>query len=596
MSIPMHNPTAPEARHIGQIFFQRVEELGAQTFIYLQSDGGFEEISWRDFGAMVRGIILALFGLGLTPGEAVAIIGENSFQRACADLATLAGGFPNVIVAPASSDALLLKVLQHAECRAAFVENEVGVGRLLNMQGQLPALAHIFMMSQNRSRLPRVLGFDDLVERGGARDDTRLGTILESIHTRDLATIMYTSGSTGEPKGVMRTHENLLSNITNGGEIVVSRPDDLFVIVLSLNHLLGRFGFLKSAITGRTTAIIKATEMEVDLKVIQSLGGTAMAVVPRVMQRIWNSMLDRNDNRHQWETLEALDQKNSATGLDAAEKESFAGLQAGLKTAARQSLGGRMKYVSYSGAAMPARIMRFFELVGIPLIGAYGSTECGGVTLCGIGENRPGNLGKPFPNVEVRIADDGEILVRGPTVSPGYFQNPEATREVFDPDGWYHTGDLGALEEDGSLRIVGRKKDIFYCADGSNIYPAFIELQLESDAFIRQAVLVGDHRPFIAALVVPEYARVAEALACSADVLTDQQIRTMLDQRIARLNARLEHFERIQKFLVMKDDFPLEVRSVNAFQKVKVDRKKAAEHFQKQIAEIYATPPEEPRL
>src|ERR1051325_10894475 len=124
MSIPMHNPTAPEARHIGQIFFQRVEELGAQTFIYLQCDGGFEEISWRDFGAMVRGIILALFGLGLTPGEAVAVIGENSFQRACADLATLAGGFPNVIVAPASSDALLLKVLQHAEGRAAFVENE----------------------------------------------------------------------------------------------------------------------------------------------------------------------------------------------------------------------------------------------------------------------------------------------------------------------------------------------------------------------------------------------------------------------------------------------------------------------------------------
>jgi long-chain acyl-CoA synthetase len=186
--------------------------------------------------------------------------------------------------------------------------------------------------------------------------------------------------------------------------------------------------------------------------------------------------------------------------------------------------------------------------------------------------------------------------VRGPTVSPGYFQNPEATREVFDPDGWYHTGDLGALENDGSLRIVGRKKDIFYCADGSNIYPAFIELQLESDSFIRQAVLLGDHRPFIAALVVPERVQIAKSLGCSADVLTDQQIKITLDQRIARLNARLEHFERIQKFLMMKEDFPLEVRSVNAFQKVKVDRKKAAEHFQKQIEEIYAAPAEELRL
>lgn len=592
----MQNPTAPDLRHIGQIFFQRVEELGTRTFIHLQKDGGFEEISWRDFGSMARSIILALFGLGFAPGEAIGIIGENSFERACADLATLAGGFPNVIVAPSSSDTLLLKVLQHANCRAAFVEDELGVGRLLNIQGQLPSLSHIFMMSANRSGLPRTMGFDELVKQGQSGDRTRLDAIVESIHARDLATIMYTSGSTGEPKGVMRTHENLLSNITNGGEIVVSRPDDLFVIVLSLNHLLGRFGFLKSAVTGRTTALIKATEMDVDLKVIESLAGTAMAVVPRVMQRIWNGMLDRSNNRRQWEALEALDQKNNAADLGPIDKETFAGLQTELKSAARQALGGRVKYISYSGAAMPAPIMRFFELVGIPLIGAYGSTECGGVTLCGIGENRPGNLGKPFPNVEVRIADDGEILVRGPTVSPGYFQNPEATREVFDPDGWFYTGDLGALEEDGSLRIVGRKKDVFYCAEGSNIFPAFIELQLESDPLIRQAVLIGDHRPFIAALVVPESLRIAESLGCSVDSVTDQQIRMALNQRIARLNARLEHFERIQKFLVMKADFPLEVRSVNAFQKVKVDRNKAAEHFRSQIEEIYAAPPEELRL
>ncbi len=593
-SLPGHSSSC--ARHIGQIFFQRVEELGAQTFIRLQKDAGFEEISWRDFGAMVRSFILALCGLGLAPGEAVAIVGENSFQRACADLATLAGGFPNVIIAPACSDGLLAKVLQHARCRAAFVDDEIGAGRLLNLQGQLPALSHIFIMSQSRSRLPRALGFDDLIDRGRGGEAARLDAVLESIHADDLATIMYTSGSTGEPKGVMRTQDNLLSNITNGGEIVVSRPDDLFVIVLSLNHLLGRFGFLKSAVTGRTTAIIKATELDVDLKVIESLAGTAMALVPRVMQRIWNGILDRGDNLRRWEILEALDQKSSAAGLDPAEREQFAELQADLKNAARRALGGRVKYISYSGAAMPARIMRFFELIGIPLIGAYGSTECGGVTLCGIGENRPGNLGKPFPNVQVRIAEDGEILVRGPTVSPGYFQNPEATREVFDPDGWYHTGDLGALENDGSLRIIGRKKDVFYCAEGSNIYPAVIELQLESDPLIRQAVLLGDHRPFIAALVVPERARIAEALGCALSALTEAQTRAALERRIEALNGRLEHFEKIQKFVVMPDDFPPEVRSVNAFQKVKVDRKAAAERYRKEIEEIYRAAAEERRL
>ena len=428
-TVQLHS--SANGRHIGEIFFRRVEELSARTFIKLQNGSGWEEISWRDFGSLVRNILLALYALGLAAGESIAIIGENSLQRACADLATLAGGFPNVVIAPALSDGMLLRVLAHAKCRAAFVENAVAVGRLLNLQGRLPALSHIFVMEEAGVHLPSTIAFAELVEKGRRGSAERLANILESVHAHDLATIMYTSGSTGEPKGVMRTQDNLLSNITNGGEIIVSRPDDLFVIVLSLNHLLGRFGFLKSAVTGRTTAIIKATEMDLDLKVVESLAGTAMAMVPRVMQRIWNGLLDQEDNRQRWEMIERLDRKNSADGLGAADREKFDVLVSELKKTARQALGGRIKYISYGGAAMPPRIMRFFELIGIPLIGAYGSTECGGVTLCGIGENRPGNLGKPFPNVEVRIAEDAEILVRGPTVSPGYFENPEATREVF---------------------------------------------------------------------------------------------------------------------------------------------------------------------
>jgi long-chain acyl-CoA synthetase len=588
--------SSSNGRHIGEIFFRRVAELGVQTFIKLQNGSGWEEVSWRDFGAQVRSILLALYGLGLVTGESIAIIGENSLQRACADLATLAGGFPNVVIAPALSDSLLLKVLAHAKCRAAFVEDAIGVGRLLNLRGQLPDLAHIFVMEETGVHLPHTIDFAELVEKGRRGNAERLTSILESVHAHDLATIMYTSGSTGEPKGVMRTQDNLLSNITNGGEIIVSRPDDLFVIVLSLNHLLGRFGFLKSAVTGRTTAIIKATEMDLDLKVVESLAGTAMAMVPRVMQRIWNDLLDQEGNRQRWEMIETLDRKNSADGLGAADREKFDVLVSELKKTAHKALGGRIKYISYSGAAMPPRIMRFFELIGIPLIGAYGSTECGGVTLCGIGENRPGNLGKPFPNVEVRIAADTEILVRGPTVSPGYFENPEATREVFDPDGWYHTGDLGALDPDGSLRVIGRKKDIFYCADGSSIYPAFIELQLENEPFIRQAVLLGDHRPFIAALLVPERGRIAESLGLGESALTDADTQAVLQSRIEQLNARLEHYEEIHKFVVMKDDFPPEVRGVNVFQKIKVDRKEVAQRYQKEIEEIYLSPPREVQL
>jgi long-chain acyl-CoA synthetase len=587
----MESPQKPpytKDRHLGAIFFRRVAELGDRTFVKLQRNERFEEISWRDFGAMVQNVLLALYAIGLAPGERVAIIGENSLQWLCADLATLAGGLPNVIVSPTLSDVMLLRILSHSRCRAAFVQNPTGVGRLLNLKSQLPALSHVVVMEGAESNLPNTLSFAHLLERGARVEAARLFEILESVHGNDLATIMYTSGSTGEPKGVMRTQDNLLSNISNGGAIVRSTPEELFIIVLSLNHLFGRFGFLKSAVTGRTTAIIEATELELNLKLVELLAGTSLAVVPRVMERIWQSMLEEDGNGELWEQLETLDRKKTELGhLDGDESRQFDELRARLKNVVKKSLGGRIKYMSYAGAAMPPRIMRFFELIGIPLIGSYGSTECGGVTLSGIGDTKPGSLGKPFPNCELHIAEDGELLVRGPTVTPGYFENPEATREAIDPEGWFHTGDLGTIDGDGCLFITGRKKDVFNCSDGSNIYPGYIELLLESEPFVRQAILLGDRRPFIAALIVPERKKIAGELHKEESALTESEIATALQSRIDQLNARLEQFEKIREFAVLQNDFSDEVRTFTVFQKIKVDRKAVEQRYQKEIETIY---------
>lgn len=562
--------------------------MGDRTFVKLQRNERFEEISWRDFGAMVQKVLLALYAIGLAPGERVAIVGENSLQWLCADLATLAGGLPNVIVSPTLSDVMLLRILGHSRCRAAFVQNPTGVGRLLNLKSQLPALSHIVVMEGAASHLPDTVSFAQLVERGARVEEARLFEILESVHGNDLATIMYTSGSTGEPKGVMRTQDNLLSNISNGGAIVRAAPEELFIIVLSLNHLFGRFGFLKSAVTGRTTAIIEATELELNVKLLERLAGTSLAVVPRVMERIWQSMLEEDGNGELWERLETLDRKKTERAqLDDDQSRQFDELRATLKNIVQKSLGGRIKYMSYAGAAMPPRIMRFFELIGIPLIGSYGSTECGGVTLSGIGDTKPGSLGKPFPNCELQIAEDGELLVRGPTVTPGYFENPEATREAIDAEGWFHTGDLGTIDADGCLFISGRKKDIFNCSDGSNIYPGYIELLLENEPFVRQAILLGDRRPFIAALIVPDKKKIAGELHKENAALTEREIATALQSRIDQLNQRLEQFEKVRRFAVMRDDFSDEVRTVTVFQKIKVDRKAVEQRYQKEIDEIY---------
>jgi long-chain acyl-CoA synthetase len=580
-------PPSAHSCHVGQIFFQRAAELGGRTFIKLQTGESFEEISWREFGILVGQVLLGLCVVGIAPGETVAIVGENCLPWLAADLATLAGGFPNVVLAPSLSDVMFVKVLGHAQCRAAFVQDAAVARRLVNLQGQLPALQQLIVMDDSGAGIVSAINFRQLLERGAGAHG--LVARLQAVQANDLATIMYTSGSTGEPKGVMRSQDNLLANITNGGAITVSAQDELTVNILSLNHLFGRFGFLKSAVTGRTTALIEAVDTKVDLPVIEQLSPTGLAVVPRIMERIWDRLLAQDGNQESWRNLEGFDDKRLSAGLSDADSRCFDELRAQLGANVRRALGGRIKYVAYGGAAMPPRIMRFFELIGLPLIGSYGSTECGGVTLCGIGDSRPGNLGKPFANVQIRIAADGEILVRGPTVSPGYYKNPEATREAFNEEGWYCTGDIGLIEADGSLKITGRKKDNFNCADGSNIYPGFIELQLENELYIGQAVLVGDGRPFIAALIFPDCQKIAESLNRDIATLSEAEITAALSSQIERVNGRLESYERIRRIAVVHNEFPAEVRSINHFHKVKVNREQVAAHYRQQVDAIYRT-------
>jgi long-chain acyl-CoA synthetase len=306
------------------------------------------------------------------------------------------------------------------------------------------------------------------------------------------------------------------------------------------------------------------------------------------MERLWNAILDRASIGQLWNRIEKLDGENRRTGSGNHPNGEIAALKANLREAAQQALGGRIKYITYGGAAMPPRILRFFDIIRVPLVGSYGSTECGGVTLCGIGNAKPGSLGRPFPNVELRLSEDGEILVRGPSVIPGYFQDLEATREAFDPDGWFRIGNLGRIDNEGYLYIIGRKKDLFNCADGSNINPRTIEALLENDSFIRQAVLLGDHRPFIAALVVPERRRIATALDRMETALSDRDVQAALKQRLDMINTQLDRYEKIRKITVISDDFPEELRSPTALQKIKIDRQAVEDRYRTEIETIYS--------
>ena len=306
----MEPPHTFPDRHVAGLFFARVRELAGHTFLKLQRSNHFQEISWREFGAQVSAAVLGLCALGLVKGDAVGILGENSLEWLCADLATLAGGFPNVIISPALSTAMILKILAHSCCRAVFVDNESNGERLAMLKRRLPRLERIIVMDPG-SAAAHGVSFTELAALGRKQDPAAVQPLLDSIQPDDVASIMYTSGSTGEPKGVMRTQGNLLANLSNGREITRSQPDDSIVILLSVNHLLGLFGFLKSAVTGRCTGIIEATEESVDLDVVGALAPTGITIVPRVMEKIWNSLLDRSNNRLRWEELQSLDQRKS---------------------------------------------------------------------------------------------------------------------------------------------------------------------------------------------------------------------------------------------------------------------------------------------
>lgn len=554
------------------------------------SDGTWTSISSDEIGRRARAMALGLRSKDFERGDPIAILSETRLEWALSDWAIVMAGLRSVPVYPVLPADQIRYILRDSGAKAVFVEDQEQLDKIAEIEADLPALRHVIAFESVTlpagSKL-EAMGLDELSSLGEAAPP-ELASTYES-HARetrpeDLATLIYTSGTTGDPKGVMLTHGNFYSNVNVALRVVPIGPGDVALALLPLAHVFERTaGHYIMWRAGVTVAYAESPNT-----VARDLGEvrpTFMAAVPRVFEKV----LERAEEAAR--TAGGAKEKifNWARRVGEARVEAEAEgrgvgplLRAQCAVAdrlvfskLRARTGGRIRYFVSGGAPLPAPVGRFFLAARLTVVEGYGLTETSPVlTLNPVDAVRLGTVGVPVPGTEIRIAEDGEILARGPQIMAGYFNKPEATAEVIDDDGWFHTGDVGEIDDAGYLRITDRKKDLLITAYGKNIAPQPVESEIKRHPLIAEAVMLGDRRKFTIVVVVPEYGVLRGELhgvdeAADADLATDPATRTLLARAVRERCAEFAHYEQPRDVLVVPGPFTVEGGELTPTLKVK---------------------------
>ena len=482
-------------------------------------------ISARDFGYTVRALSLGLNALGVQPGDRVAMLSENRPEWAMADYAILCAGAWTVPIYPTLPAQQIVPLLKDSGAKAVFVSNLEQLGKIMQIKAQCPALDHVIAMDASPPAEPGFLTYLGLVDKGRPTLEMNPGVFEQRagrVKPEDVATIIYTSGTTGDAKGVMLTHGNLVSNIRSSLQVMPITGDATGLSFLPLSHVFERT--LDYAYLYRGASIAYAESVEKLKDNFIEVAPHCFALVPRVYEKVYGRVMDRVNagsglkrKLFHWavrvgkERL-AYEERGEKVPASLARKAKIADKLVFSKI--RSVLGSRFRF-AFSGAAPLSRdIAEFFLGAGVMIYEGYGLTETSPViAVNGPGRWRLGTVGRPIPDVEVRIADDGEILSRGPHIMKGYYNKPEATAEAIDPEGWFHTGDIGHLDEGGFLVITDRKKDLIVLAGGKKAAPQPIENELKKSVFIELPIVLGDRHKFLAAVIVPNFERLRDHAA-----------------------------------------------------------------------------------
>ncbi|MBI3585594.1 MAG: long-chain fatty acid--CoA ligase [Ignavibacteriales bacterium] len=568
-------------------------------------DKQYRNISYSEYRRNVELFALGLASLGIGKHDKIAIISENRPEWIVADMAIAGLGAIDVPIYPTLTPKQIEFIFNDAEVKLVIVSNSSQLSKVAKVQPDVKTLQRsIIMNEKGEADGKTVLSFSHVYEFGKEFEKAHPNFFRESISTikpGDLLTIIYTSGTTGNPKGVMLTHDNFVSNIKAAASVIPFSDKDTLLSFLPLCHSFERMaGYYTAMSCGATVAYAESVETVRDNLV--EVHPTIVITVPRLFERIHSRMIKQVDNSSP--VRQKIFHWAVGVGKEYAKARKLGSVSPMLKwqhsLAAKlvfsklsQRTGGKMRFFASGGAALPRELGEFFEAVGIIIIEGYGLTETSPVlTANRLDDYKFGTVGKPLPGVEIKIAGDGEILAKGPNIMKGYFNNPQATEEAIDKDGWFHTGDIGMFDSQGHLMITDRKKHLFVSSGGKNIAPQPIENLFLQSKYIDQFVLIGDGRMFLSALIVPEfeilkdYARnVGISFSDDSELVLSSEIRKLYDSEIQTLQKDLPNFERVRRFELLPQALTVENGEITPTLKVK--RKVVEQKFSSLIEKMY---------
>jgi long-chain acyl-CoA synthetase len=577
--------------------------LAAQTYgdtpaVRFKEDGKWVDRSFNEVLEIVRPLALGLTELGVEKGDRVSILGNTRPEWTYFDFAALSIGATVVPIYQTNSPEECRYVLENSDAKVVVVEDDEQLDKIRKVRGELPALEQIVRMTGSSED---ALSLADLTAKGAGVDAARWEQRYSAVTPDDISTFIYTSGTTGPPKGCVISHRNYRSMLDMVNATSVIEGEDVSYLYLPLAHSFALLIQLGSFDLGATLAYWECDPLKI-LPNLAELKPTYFPSVPRIFEKIYtaaNSGMEKEGGLKklvfEWAIkvgakMRAAERSSRTPGFLLSRQYAFADKQVLSKI--RNLFGGNLRLAVSGAAPINPEILRFFDAAGVLVLEGWGMTETStAATISTPDDFKVGTIGKPFPGCEVKIADDGEILVKGPNVFQGYHKNEEATRETI-VNGWLHTGDIGEIDSEGFITITGRKKDIIITAGGKNITPANLEADIKQHPLVSQCVVVGDRRPYLVALVTldPEevvaYAKEHGLPEDPAQLAANADIKASIEAHVEEINKNYARVEQVKKISILPHDLSQESGELTPTLKVK--RAVVASKHEGEIEELYA--------